>query len=111
MRAAVHTRRAFSVVFSRVWLPATVVMARRSITGQPRASRMAMASSWPGSQSRMIGLVTSRPSLPPAPRLTVFPYSLSVPELAEDAGEIVAVGRAEAAEGPLRLGAAGRADR
>src|ERR1700729_1992516 len=31
----------------------------------PRASRMAMASSWPGSQSRMIGLLTAR-HVPPA---------------------------------------------
>src|SRR5215204_1993245 len=37
-------RIAFAVVFSSVWLPATVVTPRSSI-----------ASSWPGSQSRIIG--------------------------------------------------------
>jgi hypothetical protein len=53
--ATEQTRRALSVVFSSVWLPATVVIATSSIAGEAAASRMAMASSWPGSQSRMIG--------------------------------------------------------
>ena len=54
--ARAATRRAFSVTFSIVWLPATVVMARTSIPGVPAASRIAAASSYPGSQSRMIFL-------------------------------------------------------
>src|SRR5699024_8446352 len=40
--------------FSRVWLPVTVVTAKSSRLGLPCARSMAMASSWPGSQSRMI---------------------------------------------------------
>ena len=50
------TRSAFAVVFSRVWLPATVVMPRRSTSGLASASSSAIASSWPGSQSRRIGV-------------------------------------------------------
>jgi hypothetical protein len=51
MPATLQTRRALSVVLSSVWLPATVVIARRSMAGDAAASRIAMASSWPGSQS------------------------------------------------------------
>ena len=43
-------------------------------------------------------------------RLPVSPRHGSVPELAEDAGQVGPVGRAEPAEGPFGLGAAGRAD-
>jgi len=46
--------RAFRVTFSRPALPATVVIAASSISALPCARRRAMASSWPGSQSRMI---------------------------------------------------------
>ena len=53
MPATLHTRRALSEVFSSVWLPATTVIARSSSAGEAAASRMAIASSWPGSQSRM----------------------------------------------------------
>jgi len=42
------------VTFSIVWFPATVVIPSRSIAGLAAASRIAMASSCPGSQSRMI---------------------------------------------------------
>ncbi|CAB5015469.1 unannotated protein [freshwater metagenome] len=45
------TLRALRVVCSRVTLPATVVTAMRSISGLAQASMIAMASSWPGSQS------------------------------------------------------------
>ena len=55
MPATVATRRALSVVFSSVWLPTTVVMARRSMAGEPCARRIATASSWPGSQSSTMG--------------------------------------------------------
>src|SRR5215207_3985122 len=48
-------RIAFAVVFSSVWLPATVVTPRSSISGLASARRSAIASSWPGSQSRIIG--------------------------------------------------------
>ena len=40
------TRRAFAVVFSSVWLPATVVTPSRSTSGLASASRIAIASSW-----------------------------------------------------------------
>ena len=43
--AAVQIRRAFSVVFGSVWLPATVVMPSRSIAGLAAASKIARASS------------------------------------------------------------------
>ena len=49
-------RSAFAVVFSIVWLPATVVIATSSSSGEASASRIAIASSWPGSQSRTIGV-------------------------------------------------------
>src|SRR5262249_56879804 len=54
MPATLHTRRAFSGVFARIWLPATTVIAASSMSGQPAASRIATASSCPGSQSRRI---------------------------------------------------------
>ena len=54
----VATTRALRVTFSSVELPITVVIASSSISGLPWASRRAMASSWPGSQSRMIFLGT-----------------------------------------------------
>ena len=57
------TRWALEVVRSRPTLPATVVMPRRSISGLPTAKAMASASSMPGSQSRMIFLVTRSPFL------------------------------------------------
>ena len=53
MPATVQTRRAFSVVRSSVWLPATVVMASSSTSGLAAASMIATASSCPGSQSTM----------------------------------------------------------
>jgi hypothetical protein len=43
--AAVHTRRALSVVMGSVWFPATVVMPSKSTAGSAAASMMAMASS------------------------------------------------------------------
>src|ERR671923_496421 len=49
------TRIAFAVVFSSVWLPATVVMPTSSTSGLASASRIAIASSWPGSQSIRTG--------------------------------------------------------
>ena len=57
MPASVHTRKALSVVSARGWFPATVVIAASETSGVPCASRIAIASSWPGSQSRMIRLV------------------------------------------------------
>ena len=54
--ARVSTRRALSVTFSSSALPPTVVTARSSMaSGRPAASRMATASSWPGSQSSRTG--------------------------------------------------------
>ncbi len=53
--ASSRRRSALVVVRSTGTLPATVVMPRRSRrSGSARASRMAMASSWPGSVSMMI---------------------------------------------------------
>src|SRR5690606_15587314 len=66
--ASVQTRRALSDVFSSVWLPATVVIALRSIAGSAAASMMASASSCPGSQSRMTGVATSELPGQPADR-------------------------------------------
>src|SRR3954447_6297419 len=57
--ASAATRRAFSVASSSGQLPATVVTASRSIASLPAASSSATASSWPGSQSRMIGVAIS----------------------------------------------------
>ena len=51
-----RTRIAFAVVLASVWLPATVVTPSSSSSGLASASRSAIASSWPGSQSRMIGI-------------------------------------------------------
>src|SRR5690625_1940413 len=50
----VATASALRVTFSSVWFPATVVTASSSISGLPCASKSAIASSWPGSQSKMI---------------------------------------------------------
>ncbi len=63
MPTIVATMRALRVTLGRVWLPITVVTASSSISGLPWASRSAMASSWPGSQSTMIFFGT-RASLP-----------------------------------------------
>ena len=49
-------RSAFDVTFSIVWLPATVVRAMIFTAGDPAARMIAAASSYPGSQSRMIFL-------------------------------------------------------
>ena len=54
--ASSSTRRALAVVLSSVWLPETVVTPTSSISGEASASRSAIASSWPGSQSRMMGV-------------------------------------------------------
>src|SRR5689334_6387929 len=51
-----RTRIAFAVVFSSVWLPCVVVTPSSSTSGLASASSSAIASSWPGSQSRMIGI-------------------------------------------------------
>ncbi len=55
------TFSALSVVFSSVWFPCTVVTPTSSTSGLASASRSAIASSWPGSQS-MMSLVTARVS-------------------------------------------------
>ena len=57
------TRRAFAVVFSSVWFPCTVVTPRTSSSGLASASSNAIASSCPGSQSRMTGML-----IPPVSR-------------------------------------------
>ena len=54
-----RTRIAFAVVFSSVWLPATVVTPSSSTSGLARASSSAMASSCPGSQSIRIPMMRS----------------------------------------------------
>ena len=51
----VRTRSALRVVRSSGALPATVVIASSSSSGRASARAIARASSWPGSQSRMIG--------------------------------------------------------
>ncbi len=57
--ARVTTFRALSTVASSCTLPPTTVRPRRSISsGEANASKMATASSWPGSQSRIILFVT-----------------------------------------------------
>ena len=67
--ASSSTRSALAVVLSSVWLPATVVTPSSSSSGQASASRIAIASSWPGSQSRMIGVGLMHRVLPqPRPR-------------------------------------------
>ena len=48
------TASALRVTFSMPALPATVVTATSSMSGFPWARSRAMASSWPGSQSRMM---------------------------------------------------------
>ena len=47
---------AFAVTLSSVWFPATVVTATTSSSGLASASRRAIASSWPGSQSMITGV-------------------------------------------------------
>ena len=69
MPAIVATTSALRVTLSSVELPITVVIASSSISGLPWASSRAMASSWPGSQSRMIFLGTSPTLAAPACRL------------------------------------------
>ena len=54
-----HTASAFAVVLASPALPATVVMPSRSMPGCPCANTIASASSIPGSQSRMIGVLMS----------------------------------------------------
>ena len=51
------TRSAFAVVFSRVWLPCTVVTPSNSSSGLASASSRAIASSCPGSQSMITGML------------------------------------------------------
>ncbi len=60
--ASSSTLSALRVVFSSVWLPATVVTPRSSTSGEASASRIAIASSWPGSQSMRIGMLTASAS-------------------------------------------------
>ncbi|HEY5629467.1 MAG TPA: nucleoside hydrolase, partial [Candidatus Limnocylindrales bacterium] len=57
------TRRALRVVAASGALPPIVVIPRTSSSGRARASAMASASSWPGSQSMMTGV---REAAPPA---------------------------------------------
>src|SRR5215208_1654701 len=57
----VITRRAFSTVFSSVWFPATAVTASNLISGARAASSSAIASSCPGSVSKMIGVGIAPP--------------------------------------------------
>src|ERR687891_419149 len=52
------TRSAFAVVFSSVWFPYVVVTPSSSTSGLASASKSAIASSCPGSQSRTIGVRT-----------------------------------------------------
>ena len=54
------TARAFAVVLGSPTLPATVVMPTRSISGEAVANAIASASSMPGSQSRMMGVLTNQ---------------------------------------------------
>ena len=56
LRRTSSTRIALAVTFSSVWLPATVVTAASSSSGLATASRRAIASSWPGSQSMITGV-------------------------------------------------------
>ena len=58
--ASASTRRALRVVVSSGRLPATVVSASSSTSGLASASRMAIASSTPGSQSMTSGAATGR---------------------------------------------------
>ena len=50
------TRIAFAVVFASVWFPCTVVTPSSATSGLASASRSAIASSCPGSQSMMTGV-------------------------------------------------------
>ena len=58
--ASASTRSALRVVVSSGRLPATVVRASNSTSGLASASRMAIASSTPGSQSMTSGMATGR---------------------------------------------------
>ena len=60
MPATRATDSALRVTFSIVWFPMTVVTPTSSMSGLPHARSRAMASSWPGSQSRMIFVGTVR---------------------------------------------------
>ena len=62
--ASSRTFNALRVVLSSVWFPATVLIARSSSSGLASASRIAIASSWPGSQSMMIGVLTAERIFP-----------------------------------------------
>ena len=53
---------ALRVVLSSVWFPATVVTPISSTSGEASARRIAIASSWPGSQSMTIGVLTASAS-------------------------------------------------
>ncbi len=97
-------RIALAVVFWRVWLPATVVTPSRRISGEASASSSAIASSWPGSQSRITGVGTGRVSHPrDAPHdvlgAAVGGSSFSTPSRAGFGG----APRARAAEGRVVL--------
>src|SRR5688572_5370757 len=61
----VITRRVLRAVLSSVWLPTTQVTASSFSSGARAASSSANASSWPVSQSKMIG-VGMGPLRPPA---------------------------------------------
>jgi hypothetical protein len=54
MPAILATANALRVTLSMVWFPCTVVTATSCTFGLPCASNRAIASSWPGSQSRII---------------------------------------------------------
>ena len=54
--SSARTRSVLRVVSRRPTLPATVVMPRTSSSGRARASVIASASSWPGSQSSRTGM-------------------------------------------------------
>ena len=58
-QARVGARRAFRVVRCRGAFPATVVIAISRSSGLARARAIASASSWPGSQSRTIGVLAT----------------------------------------------------
>jgi len=76
----------FAVVFSSVWFPYVVVMPRSSSSGLARASRIAIASSCPGSQSRIVGIGIAGVSsgVVAGARDKVLAFALSFPETAQD---------------------------
>ncbi len=63
---------ALRVVLSSVWLPATVVMPTSSTSGDASARRIAIASSWPGSQSMTIFVLTGER---PPPRRSAWSFA------------------------------------